>query len=125
MPRCVATPDHLRGPRVPCPPGPDERTSSRHATVDTVRRRDGRAGAGRLAAAGPARLAAPAQGLMSVAASMMPRRDMRTIAAAAAGEVAREDAHRVVVTHGTDTMEETGYLLDLVHDSEKPVLLTG
>jgi L-asparaginase len=40
-------------------------------------------------------------------------------------EVLRGDAAGVVITHGTDTAEETGYFLSLVVKSDKPVVLVG
>lgn len=38
---------------------------------------------------------------------------------------AAEQADGIVITHGTDTAEETGYFLHLVVKSELPVVLTG
>jgi L-asparaginase len=37
----------------------------------------------------------------------------------------QSDVDGIVVTHGTDTMEETGYFLSLVVKSDKPIVLVG
>lgn len=39
--------------------------------------------------------------------------------------LSRPDIDGVVITHGTDTLEETAYLLDLTISSEKPVAFVG
>jgi L-asparaginase len=39
--------------------------------------------------------------------------------------IERDDIEGVVVTHGTDTLEETAYFLDLVMNNKKPIVVTG
>ena len=39
--------------------------------------------------------------------------------------LARDDVDGVAITHGTDTLEETAYFLDLVVKRSKPVVLVG
>ncbi|RKZ14130.1 L-asparaginase 2 [bacterium] len=45
--------------------------------------------------------------------------------AARINELAKTDVDGIVITHGTDTMEETAYFLNLVAITDKPVVLTG
>jgi L-asparaginase len=50
---------------------------------------------------------------------------MMELARAARGKLADESVAGAVVTHGTDTLEETAYLLDLVLNQEKPIVFVG
>lgn len=39
--------------------------------------------------------------------------------------LSHDDIDGVVITHGTDTVEETGYFLNLLHTNPKPIVLTA
>ncbi len=66
-----------------------------------------------------------AQDIMLVGSYLLEPEDMLEIARRVRQGLLSEDVVGVVVTHGTDTMEETAYLVDLVHDDARPVVFTG
>lgn len=66
-----------------------------------------------------------ARDVLTIGSYRLDLADLRRIAEAVGQALADPDTDGVVVTHGTDTLEETAFLLDLVHTSPKPVVLTG
>lgn len=66
-----------------------------------------------------------ARDVMNTGSYLMRFSDMRVLAEAAHRELARDDVAGVVITHGTDTLEESSMLLEAVHTSPKPVVFTG
>ncbi|MFT7764981.1 asparaginase [Clavibacter tessellarius] len=73
----------------------------------------------------PARITVESRDVLRANSFALTHADLRTIAEAVAAGLARDDVDGVVVTHGTDTLEETAALLRLVGDDARPVVLTG
>ena len=63
--------------------------------------------------------------LMDLPSTFVGPDEMLRIAAAVRRHIERDDVDGVVVTHGTATIEETIYFVDLVVDSTKPIVFTG
>jgi L-asparaginase len=63
--------------------------------------------------------------LMDVPSTYIGPAEMLRIAVAVARQVERDDVQGVVVTHGTATIEETIYFVELVVESTKPIVFTG
>lgn len=63
--------------------------------------------------------------VMTVGSYRLGLPEVDTIARTARDRAADPDIDGVVITHGTDTMEETAFLADLLNATDTPVVLTG
>lgn len=63
--------------------------------------------------------------VVSADSSALTLDQLDSIRAAVADALASDAVAGVVVTHGTDTMEETSLLVDLIHADPRPVVFTG
>ncbi len=66
-----------------------------------------------------------AEQFSNIGSENMRLEDMLTLAKRVNSLLAQEQYHGIVITHGTDTLEETAYFLHLVVKSTKPVVLVG
>jgi L-asparaginase len=63
--------------------------------------------------------------LFNVPSPQMTPQMMQTLSDEVRRHLAKDEVAGVVITHGTDTLEETAYFLDLTVPGNKPVVVTG
>jgi Asparaginase, N-terminal len=105
-----------------------DRDGRNHRQHAPGRRRGGRYGPGRELLAGvelPAGIAVAVRDAMTLNSYAMTLQDMDRIQRSVREVLADPAIAGVVVTHGTDTLEETAALLALTHRDPRPVVLTG
>ncbi|WP_041607702.1 asparaginase [Halobacteroides halobius] len=61
----------------------------------------------------------------NVDSSQLTLQDILSLAQLIKSSLKDDEVSGVLITHGTDTLEETAYLLDLIIDTPKPIVLTG
>lgn len=63
--------------------------------------------------------------VFQIASESFTNQQLLTLARRVQALVRQPDVQGVVITHGTDTMEETGFFLNLVVQTDKPIVLVG
>lgn len=104
------------------------------STGGTIASRQSATGGARATDAGAAlleRITAPigvdldVRDVLTINSFAMTPEDMRLVVLGVRDALSDPDVAGVVVTHGTDTMEETALLVDLFHHDPRPVVFTG